>query len=258
MKKAIVLVSFGTSDKLQRECSLEGIALAIQEAFPQDVVYLTFSSAMIRSKIQREEGITILSPAQQLEELVKEGYKEALIVPLYLTQAGEYSRLLELLKGYEELIQLVCTRPLLSEADSFDQLITAYIKPHCKEDGYLLLVGHGSKEGGNEAYEGLHEVLTNQQIPSGVLTLEKAQTLEQWATQLQNKGYNKVILMPLMVVAGHHLLVDIGGDEPMSWKKRLLKTGLEVEIIPKGMGESPYFRQLLINKIHQHKNTQGH
>ena len=49
--------------------------------------------------------------------------------------------------------------------------------------------------------------------------------------------YKKVVLEPLMIVAGDHANNDMAGDEDGSWKTEFEKEGYEVTCILRGLGE---------------------
>ena len=62
----------------------------------------------------------------------------------------------------------------------------------------------------------------------------------------ERKAVQKVVLHPLMVVAGDHAKNDLAGDEPESWKSRLLAQGYQVACELKGLGEYPQIRALFV------------
>jgi cobalamin biosynthesis Co2+ chelatase CbiK len=59
-------------------------------------------------------------------------------------------------------------------------------------------------------------------------------------------GYKKVILRPLMVVAGDHANNDMAGDDEDSWKTAFEGAGYEVECLIRGLGENEEIRKLYV------------
>ena len=60
-------------------------------------------------------------------------------------------------------------------------------------------------------------------------------------------GYTKVVLRPLMVVAGDHANNDMAGEDPDSWKSLFTAAGLEVEVQIAGLGSVPAVQQLYVD-----------
>ena len=60
-------------------------------------------------------------------------------------------------------------------------------------------------------------------------------------------GYTKVVLRPLMVVAGDHANNDMAGEDPESWKSLFTAAGLEVDVQIAGLGSVPAVQQLYVD-----------
>ena len=56
----------------------------------------------------------------------------------------------------------------------------------------------------------------------------------------------KVVLYPLMVVAGDHAKNDLAGDEADSWKNRIAAQGYDVKCVLSGLGEYPGIREVFV------------
>ncbi len=74
--------------------------------------------------------------------------------------------------------------------------------------------------------------------------MEATPTLDDVIKSLKKGKYKKVVLQPLMVVAGDHANNDMAGDEDDSWKSILTKKGFKVECVLKGMGELPAVQEM--------------
>lgn len=77
-------------------------------------------------------------------------------------------------------------------------------------------------------------------------TVEGYPEISQVLKQLEKCGPKKVVIAPLMIVAGDHAKNDMAGDEPDSWRTIISQKGYEVQTVLKGLGEyesiPPYFR----------------
>ena len=60
-------------------------------------------------------------------------------------------------------------------------------------------------------------------------------------------GYTKVVLRPLMVVAGDHAWNDMSGEDPDSWKSLFTAAGFAVETQMTGLGSVPGVQQLYVD-----------
>jgi cobalamin biosynthesis Co2+ chelatase CbiK len=54
--------------------------------------------------------------------------------------------------------------------------------------------------------------------------------------KLKKKGYKKVVIRGMMVVAGDHANNDIAGNDADSWKTQLKKAGFKVSAQIEGLG----------------------
>lgn len=77
--------------------------------------------------------------------------------------------------------------------------------------------------------------------------MEAEPSLEDVTASLKEAGgYKRVVLRPLMVVAGDHANNDMAGDEEDSWKSVLNKEGYETECVLEGLGQIPAIRELYV------------
>ena len=111
-----------------------------------------------------------------------------------------------------------------------------------------IFMGHGTEHFANAAYCQLEYMLHDSGRTDVVLgTVEGYPGLEEVFRRLdERKAVQKVVLHPLMVVAGDHAKNDLAGDEPESWKSRLLERGYQVSCELKGLGEYPQIRALFV------------
>lgn len=182
MKKAVLVVSFGTSYKETREKAIKPCEELIAATFKNYDFYRAYTSDMIIKKISRVENIKISNPIEVLDSLLATGYEEVVVQMLHVICGEEYCKLREQVTSYENRFKkIVLGRPLLSKIEDYNQK--------------KLPVFIGTVKG----YPEIDEVIAR---------LRKAET-------------KKAYLMPFMLVAGNHALKDIVGDEEDSWKSVL-------------------------------------
>ncbi len=63
---------------------------------------------------------------------------------------------------------------------------------------------------------------------------------------VQAGNYKRVVLRPLMIVAGDHANNDMAGDEEDSWKSIFEAAGYEVECVLEGLGQLPEIQQIFV------------
>ena len=62
-------------------------------------------------------------------------------------------------------------------------------------------------------------------------------------------GYERVVLQPMMIVAGDHANNDMAGDDEDTWKTAFEGAGYQVECVLKGLGEYETIQQLLVDHV---------
>ena len=75
-------------------------------------------------------------------------------------------------------------------------------------------------------------------------TVEAEPSLEDVLDAVQAGNYKRVVLEPLMVVAGDHANNDMASDEEDSWKTAFEAAGYEVECLLRGLGENESIREI--------------
>jgi sirohydrochlorin cobaltochelatase len=77
-------------------------------------------------------------------------------------------------------------------------------------------------------------------------TVEAAPNLEDVLAAVQAGNYKRVVLRPLMVVAGDHANNDMAGEEEGSWKATFEDAGYDVTCIIRGLGELEAIQALYV------------
>ena len=114
----------------------------------------------------------------------------------------------------------------------------------------LHIVGHDEGGDGGDAHIRLgdveqHAVVLGDDLDA--LGLQEYRTLAEDVLALVQAGnYKRVVLRPLMIVAGDHANNDMAGDEEDSWKSIFEGAGYEVECVLEGLGQLPEIQQLFV------------
>src|SRR5690554_5872184 len=243
-KKALVLCAFGTTVP-EAWGTYTFIESRFAAAFPDYEIRWAFTAAFVRKK-WREMGKEIDSPATALARLADEGHKEVLVQSLHIIGGYEYHDLIKTARALEGLpkglqkVQL--GRPLLSCDDDYRavaKILRTHSKTKRKDQEAWLLMGHGTGHGANISYAGLQLYLQEEDPLMLLGTLEAFPDLERAIRILSDKGCKTVWVMPLLTVAGDHVVRDMAGSESDSWKSRLEAEGYTVKIHPLPLGAIP-------------------
>ena len=237
---AILVVSFGTSYNDSRDITIGAIETAIAEAFPEYDVRRAFTSQIIIDILKDREGLEIDNVEEALDRAVADGIKTLVVQPTHLMNGFEYTDLVDALADYEDQFeQIAIASPLLTEDADYDAVIDVITEKMASyDDGETAIVfmGHGTEADSNVIYETLQNKITAAGYENYYIgTVEAEPSLDDVIAALKENGnYKKVVLEPLMVVAGDHANNDMAGDEEDSWKTILTNEGYEVECVHKG------------------------
>ena len=243
-KPVILVVSFGTSYNDSREATIGAIEAAIQAANPGSEVRRAFTSQIIIDKLKDRDGIEIDNVEEAFARLVKDGVKDLIVQPTHVMNGYEYDDLMKVVEDNRSKFSSVKVgAPLLTSDADYDAVIAAITAATAEyDDGKTLItfMGHGTEHASNATYAKLQEKLTAAgKTNYCVGTVEAEPSLDDVIAAAKAGGYTRVVLEPLMVVAGDHANNDMAGDEEDSWKVILQNEGFEVTPILRGLGQLP-------------------
>lgn len=244
-KKAVVVVSFGTSYKEAREKAIRPCEEWIASAFKGYDFYRAFTSNRIIKKIAQVEKIHIPNPLQLLDTLVAEGYEEVVIQTLHIICGEEYCKLKEQVETYKgQFKKLALGTPLLTESDDYKEVVEAvkWQLPRLEENQGVVFMGHGTTHEAHLIYGHIEDLFQQQNLPIFIGTLEGAPGLDEVIKHITKLGIKKVYLMPFMLVAGSHVAQDMSSDGVRSWKTIFQASGFEVVCVLNSLGENPAIR----------------
>ena len=250
VKKAILVVSFGTSVNATREKTIDRIEADIQKSMPDRAFYRAWTSGMIIRKIEKRDGVHINTVEEAMEQMLSDGITDVIVQPTHVIRGIEYDQLMEKILSYTgKFEQIRIGTPLLTTSEDTDevlQAVMAEIGTSEKEEA-VVFMGHGTPHDSNSIYTELDQRLKELGYPQAFMgTVEAEPTLDTLLEKVKTLQVKRVILAPFMVVAGDHAMNDMAGDEDDSWKSTFEKAGYEVECILKGLGEYPAVRQIYV------------
>ncbi len=247
--RALLVVSFGTSHASTRPRTAEAVETALREAFPERRFYRAWSSGMLRRKLEREEGEKVFSVEEAMEAMAADGMEDILIQPTFLLPGEEWKQMNESLSGYSDRFRTVNTGlPLLSGKDDIGVLARFLEDRYPRADGEMtVIMGHGSPSLDLPVYEMLQERLIQDGRGDFLLgTVEFDPGIEPVLERVRDDRPGLVRLVPVLLTVGEHVLNDMAGDDPDSWKNRIAAEGPETQCCLTGLGEYPEMRELYV------------
>ncbi|MCT4564602.1 MAG: sirohydrochlorin cobaltochelatase [Maledivibacter sp.] len=252
-KKAILVVSFGTSYADTRKVTIEACEEKITKAFPEYDVRRAFTSQIIIDKLNKRDNIIVDNPTEAFTKLKDEGFSEVYVQPLHVINGAEYDDLVGEAGEFKEAFdKLVIGRPLLTSMEDYRTVVEALAEemPERADGEAVVFMGHGTHHDANAAYACLDYVFDDEDQKNVFIgTVEGFPELDTVIKKLEKNNIEKVTLMPLMLVAGDHAQNDMAGDEEDSWKIILKGKGYEVDTVLRGLGEFSKIQDLYIEHL---------
>jgi len=285
-KKAIVLAAFGSTHASALKAIL-GVEAKVRAAFPGLPVRLAFTSNMIRNVWhsraaapdfqQRYPGVpeeitSVPSLLGALAELSDAGYRDVAVQSLHIAAGEEFDDVTKTVAGLRSIkmaqaknnpfAKIVLGRPAMGLAQDGDDADLAVAAKALAQDATqskaegaaLLYVGHGNPRRPNQKTYARLQAALRQAYPGQPLlvsALELPGSKEAAIKALHSLGAKKVILLPLLLVAGDHAANDLCGSEADSWAPTLIKAGFEMDCRQRGLGEVDAFGDIYLDHLRQ-------
>ncbi len=245
----LLVVSFGTSYNDSRRLTIGAIEDAIEKAFPDFAVRRGFTSQIIIDHVKSRDNVAIDNVGEALERAEKNGVRNLVIQPTHLMNGLEYTDLVNEVAEYSDAFDKVAIgKPLLTTDDDFRAVMKAITEATAQyDDGEtaICFMGHGTEAESNQVYAKMQDMLTEAGYKNYYVgTVEAAPSLDDVLAAVKEGSYQKVVLEPLMIVAGDHANNDMAGDEDGSWKTAFEDAGYEVTCLVNGLGELEAIQQL--------------
>ncbi len=269
----LLVVSFGTSFNDSRVADIKGIEDALAAANPDWSVRRAFTAQIIINHVQARDDEKIDNMQQALDRAAASGVKNLVVQPTHLMHGAEYDELMEAVEAYEDRFESVkVAEPLLGEVGTDATVINADKKAvaeavtaeavkdagydslnAAKEDGAaFVFLGHGTSHTAKVSYSQMQTQMGDlgyDNVFIGTVEGEPEETAcEAVMEAVAEGGYRKVILRPLMVVAGDHANNDMAGDDEDSWKSMFTASGKfdSVDAQIAGLGQIPAIQDLYV------------
>lgn len=272
-ERELLVVSFGTSYNASRVEDIGAIEKALQKALPEMSVRRAFTSQIIINHVQARDGERIDNVAQALDRAVSNGVKTLVIQPTLLMHGAEYDELCETVAAYADKFESVAVaEPLLGKVgrdasavnEDKQTVAKAVVADAVADAGYgsleeaagegvaFVLMGHGTSHTAKVSYSQMQEQMKNlkyENVFIGTVEGEPEETAcENVIEAVKAAGYKKVVLRPLMVVAGDHAHNDMAGEDEDSWVNLFRASGAfdQVECQIAGLGSIAAIQDLYI------------
>lgn len=250
-EKELLVVSFGTSFNDSRRLTIGAVESALEKAFPEYAVRRGFTSQIIIDHVAKRDGEIIDNMQEALDRAVDNGVKTLVVQPTHLMNGLEYEEMSKAIAQYSDAFeQISIGQPLLTSDEDFQAVAKAITEATADyDDGETAIVfmGHGTEAESNGVYAKMQQVLTDGGYAHYYVgTVEATPSLDDVLEAVKQGSYKRVVLRPLMVVAGDHANNDMAGDEDDSWKTTFEKEGYEVVCEVEGLGALEAVQQLYV------------
>ncbi|MCI8994341.1 MAG: sirohydrochlorin cobaltochelatase [Lachnospiraceae bacterium] len=252
-KKAILVVSFGTTFHRTREKTIDKIEEEIQAAYPEYELYRAWTSKMIIAKLLRRDGIRVPTVTEAVEAMLADGITELVVQPTHIINGVENDQMKADVQEYRDrFLRVVFGNPLLTTTEDSQEAIQAVMAefPELDTKDALVFMGHGTTHYANTVYAALDYTFKDLGYPHVFLgTVEAYPSLESLMKMVQSFAPRRVLLAPFMVVAGDHAIHDMSGEDQDSWRSQFEKAGFKVECFMKGLGEYAGIRRMYVQHV---------
>ncbi len=272
----ILVVSFGTSFNDSRTEDIGGIEKAIADANPDWSVRRAFTAQIIINHINARDDEKIDNMKQALDRAVENGVKNLVVQPTHLMHGAEYDEMMDTLSEYASKFESVKVgEPLLGEVGSDATVINedkekvaGYVTEAAAVDaGYddvnaaaedgvaFVLMGHGTSHTANVTYDQMQTQMAELKYDNvfiGTVEGEPEDTAcDVVIDKVKEAGFKKVILRPLMVVAGDHANNDMAGEDEDSWASMfsLEESFEDVDCQIAGLGRLEGVQEIYVNHV---------
>lgn len=252
VQPVLLAVSFGTSYNDTRAVTIDAVESALQAAYPDYQVRRAFTSQIVIDILQDRDNLDIDNVTEAMDRLVADGVKDVVIQPTHVIPGYEYDDVMNEIAGYADKFDSMSVgTPLLTADEDFDTMVSVLADEtaaYNNEGTAVVFMGHGTEHEANASYAALQDKLHAAGMTNYFVgTVEGTPLVEDVLAQVNAGEYDKVVLLPLMIVAGDHAHNDMAGDEEDSWKEVFTKAGYSVECVLAGLGQYEGIQQMVVD-----------
>lgn len=247
----LLVLSFGTSFNDSRRLTIGAIEDQLEKSFPDYSVRRGFTANIVIDHVAKRDGEKIDDINESLKRAVDNGVKNLVVQPTHLMNGLEYEELKGDIAQYSDAFDKIAIgQPLLSSDDDFSRVENAIVdwtKDYDDGETAIVFMGHGTSADSNGVYQKMQDLLTKDGHTNYFVgTVEATPSLDDVMAAVKKGNYKRVVLEPLMVVAGDHANNDMAGDDKDSWKSQFEAAGYQVECLLRGLGENETIRQIYV------------
>lgn len=245
-KKSIAIISFGTTYLDTAEKTIHVVEREVLESFKGYEVVSAYTSNIVRENLLKD-NIKVLSPEECFETLIKNGYKDVIVLPTHIIGGEEYSKVVECVEKFSSKFNTIkVCRPFIEKQDVSKIIDTIQKVFLISNDSFLVFMGHGSNTQANEMYHLMNQEFIARGIKNMYIsTVEATPELINAIDIVKKYNPKQVILTPFMLVSGDHA----NNDMAIEWKSSFENANFNTKCILKGIGEYPEFRKIYIDRV---------
>jgi len=236
--KALLVVSFGTTHEDTRIKNIDLLEKELQEAAGGIKLYRAWTSKIIMAVLKKRDNILIDDVKTAMQRMLDDGIKEVYVQPTHIVNGIEYDMMKADIEAYKDKFErIVCASPLLTLDDDYNEVVKAYANiidngewnlefeegfVYSKDDTAVVFMGHGSDHHVNSVYAALDYRFKERGLDNVFVgTVEAYPDFDTVLKELKKHNYKKIVLTPLMLVAGDHAKNDMAGDDEEAWETLL-------------------------------------
>ena len=252
-KKAILLVSFGTSYLESKAKTIDRIFTDVTEHFPDHDIYEAWTSKMILNILRKRDNLSSPSVEEAMETIVADGVQKLTVQPTHLINGLENDIMIHtILERAMDFIEVTFCDPLLTTTEDHRKVLNCLMAEYqsLSHEEALVLMGHGTAHHANSVYAALDYMLKDLDYPNIFLgTVEAYPSFQTLLRQIQKTSVKRIHLLPFMLTAGDHANKDMAGNQKDSWKSQFEAAGYPVICHIKGLGEYEGIRNIYLEHL---------
>lgn len=250
-RTALLMVHFGTTHDDTRQLTIDAVNNLARQDFPQAEVREAYTSRIVIKRLA-QRGIVRQTPLEALLQLRADGFERVVVQPTHIIPGEEYATLLNDVRQVEHLFKYVRVgKPLLYTLADCREMAGKLTAAHATEKHtHVVFVGHGTEHPANAVYSQMDRLMKQCSPRCHVGTIEGFPALDDVVQQLRQAKARRVVLVPLMFVAGDHAKNDIS----VEWKEALEKEGMQVQLCIEGLGQRADVQDLFVRHVREAMN----
>ena len=248
--KGIIIASFGTTHMDAFGASIDRIKNQLKKMYPDIYTVHSFSSEMVRNALKKRD-INYFNMPEALLHMEENGIRDISVLSLYVIPGIEYEKIIKQAKVYnnDKRLNIRFSEALLTDEEDMENV--AKVLKNLFQDKPTILMGHGTTVDVDKAYFDLQQKLDEMGEKIYVGTVEGGLEFDNVLEKLEEIEEKKVLLTPLLLVAGDHAKNDMGSDDEDSWASMLKQRGFDVEVELKGLCERTEINDLFYKKLEE-------